>query len=138
MALEIQVRFPVNDAELSSLHRQAFSGNEDGAGVAQEWARRLERHSLTWAGAFDDGVLVGFVHAVWDGGIHAFILDTAVRPDLQRTGIGRTLVQTVTEQAFAAGCEWVHVDYDEDFVDFYEKSCGFRPTPAGLRSSRDG
>jgi len=49
------------------------------------------------------GRLVGFVHAVWDGGTHAFILDTA-----------RDLVRTVTGEAFKAGCEWVHVDYEPD------------------------
>jgi GNAT superfamily N-acetyltransferase len=76
------------------------------------------------------------VHAVWDGGTHAFILDTAVHPDFQGLGIGRDLVRAVTDEAFKAGCDWVHVDYEPQLASFYENACGFRPTSAGLRSAR--
>jgi ribosomal protein S18 acetylase RimI-like enzyme len=138
MKIELKVRFPVDDTELSLLHHQAFNpGSPQEAAPADQWAARLERHSLTWAGAFSAGRLVGFVHAVWDGGAHAFILDTAVHPDFQRHGIGRDLVRTVTAEALKAGCDWVHVDYEPHLADFYQNACGFRPTPAGLRSARD-
>jgi GNAT superfamily N-acetyltransferase len=59
-----------------------------------------------------------------------------VHPDFQRLGIGRDLVRAVTNEAFKAGCDWVHVDYEPEFASFYENACGFRPTPAGLRSAR--
>lgn len=136
MTIELKVRFPVDDAALSALHHSAFNpGSPDGNVVTSPWASRLERHSLTWAGAFSAGRLVGFVHAVWDGGLHAFILDTVVQPDFQRLGIGRDLVRTVTDEAFKSGCAWVHVDYEPQLADFYERACGFRTTPAGLRSA---
>jgi ribosomal protein S18 acetylase RimI-like enzyme len=136
MTVELKVRFPVDDGTLSELHHRAFSPGSAGTDVVpRPWASRLERHSLTWIGAFSSGQLVGFVHAVWDGGIHAFILDTAVHPDFQRRGIGRDLVNAVTAEAFKAGCEWVHVDYEAELAGFYENECGFRPTSAGLRSS---
>jgi len=32
----------------------------------------------------------------------------------------------------AAGCEWLHVDFDAHLRDFYVGACGFRPTHAGL------
>jgi hypothetical protein len=38
----------------------------------------------------------------------------------------------VTDEAFRAGCDWVHVDYEPEYVSFYENACGFRPTAAGL------
>ena len=136
MSVELQVRFPVDDAELSALHGRAFTpGQPEPDAAIRPWARRLERHSLTWVGAFSAGLLVGFVHVVWDGGTHAFILDTMVDPDFQRLGIGRDLVRTVTDEAFKAGCAWVHVDYDPEHITFYERACGFRPTSAGLRSA---
>ena len=136
MSAELKVRFTVDDTELSRLHHRAFNpGSPEADATATPWAARLERHSLTWVGAFDSGRLIGFVHAVWDGGAHAFILDTAVHPDFQRLGIGRDLVLAVTAEAFKAGCEWVHVDYEPGLADFYENSCGFRPTAAGLRSA---
>ncbi|GAA3001462.1 GNAT family N-acetyltransferase [Kitasatospora albolonga] len=130
--VELRVRFGVDDRELSELHARAF-GADAGPGVTP-WASRLERHSLTWVGAFEADRLVGFVHAVWDGGRHAFVLDTAVHPDHQRLGIGKRLVDAVAEEAFRAGCDWVHVDYEPENAGFYEGACGFRPTPAGLRS----
>jgi ribosomal protein S18 acetylase RimI-like enzyme len=138
MAVELKVKFPVDDAALSALHQQAFSPDRpDTDAAARPWASRLERHSLTWVGAFSADRLVGFVHAVWDGGTHAFILDTAVHPDFQRLGIGQDLVRTVTTEAFKAGCDWVHVDYEPELAGFYENACGFRPTPAGLRSASE-
>ncbi|MHB1431454.1 MAG: GNAT family N-acetyltransferase [Streptosporangiaceae bacterium] len=91
MTVELMVRFPVDDAALSVLHHESFSpGSQDPDVATSPWASRLERHSLTWVGAFSSGRLVGFVHAIWDGGAHAFILDTVVHPDFQRLGIGRT------------------------------------------------
>ncbi|MEE1831699.1 GNAT family N-acetyltransferase [Streptomyces sp. SP17KL33] len=136
--VELKVKFPVNDAVLSALHHKAFSPDGPDCDVTVlPWSSRLERHSLTWVGAFSSDRLVGFVHAVWDGGAHAFVLDTVVHPDFQRLGIGRDLVREVTDQAFRAGCDWVHVDYNPEHVDFYEKACGFQPTPAGLRSARE-
>jgi GNAT superfamily N-acetyltransferase len=94
MTVVLKVRFPVDDAALSALHHRAFSPDRaDEDAVTRPWADRLERHSLTWIGAFSSSRLVGFVHAVWDGGTHAFILDTAVHPDFQRLGIGRDLVR---------------------------------------------
>lgn len=96
------------------------------------WAQQLDRHGLSWVGAFDGAVLVGFVHLCWDGGRHAFVLDLMVDPVQQRRGIGRRLVTIVVEEAARAGCEWLHVDYEPHLESFYSDACGFRPTAAGL------
>jgi GNAT superfamily N-acetyltransferase len=69
----------------------------------------------------------------WDGGAHAFVLDTAVHPEHERRGIGRRLVLTAAQEARNAGCEWLHVDWDEEYLtNFYVEGCGFVPTSAGL------
>src|SRR5882762_5211828 len=83
--MDVRVRFAVNDQVLSYLHSRAFGCAMT---TPQPWAQRLQRHSLTWVGAFDRDSLIGFVHACWDGGSHAFVLDTAVDPDHQRQGRG--------------------------------------------------
>ena len=31
-----------------------------------------------------------------------------------------------------AGCEWLHVDFDDHLRSFYFDACGFEPTNAGL------
>lgn len=107
--IDLQVKFPVVDAELSALHARASGHPLTGV---TPWGERLERHSLTWVGAFIDEQLIGFVHACWDGGAHAFLLDTAVDPNRQRKGIGARLVQALVDETTAAGCDWLHVDYE--------------------------
>lgn len=132
MTVRYEVRFPVDDRELSTLHALAFEGPLE----VHQWAERLERWALTWVGAFSNDQLVGFVQVCWDGGAHAFVLDTAVHPDYGRQGIGKQLVLTAAEEAKAAGCEWLHVDYEPHLTAFYVDACGFRPTDAGLLKLR--
>ena len=130
--LKYVVRFPVDDRELSFLHAAAFESEPE----VHAWAERLERWALTWVGAFSNDQLVGFVQVSWDGGAHAFVLDTAVHPDHGRQGIGKQLVLTAASEARAAGCEWLHVDFEPQLGAFYLDACGFRPTDAGLLKLR--
>lgn len=129
MTVELVVRFPVDDVALSGLHARAFGGDP---AVVSPWGSRLAGHALTWVGAFDDGVLVGFVQVAWDGGAHAFVLDTMVDPPAQGRRLGSALVAAATAEARRAGCEWLHVDFEDHLGAFYLERCGFRPTRAGL------
>ncbi|TDO54717.1 acetyltransferase (GNAT) family protein [Kribbella sp. VKM Ac-2527] len=130
--MELRVRFPVDDRELSTLHALAFESPVS----VQPWGARLERHALTWVGAFSNDRLIGFVQVCWDGGAHAFVLDTAVHPEYGRKGIGKELVAAAAEEARAAGCEWLHVDYEPHLTAFYVEACGFTPTEAALLKLR--
>jgi GNAT superfamily N-acetyltransferase len=97
----------------------------------------LER-SLAYICAYDaNRHLIGFVNVAWDGGIHAFLLDTTVHPDWRRRGIGRNLVRHAEHFARESGMEWLHVDFDPPLRDFY-LGCGFQPTEAGLIGFEDG
>lgn len=117
----------VADDELMALD-EALGGR-----VVQGWWDRVRPHSLGWATARgQDGELIGFVNVAWDGDRHAFLLDTKVAPAHQRRGLATRLVSLATGSARAAGCEWLHVDYEEHLAAFYERSCGFAPTRAGL------
>ncbi|WP_250034884.1 GNAT family N-acetyltransferase [Paractinoplanes maris] len=129
MTATLIARFPVDDRQLSALHARAFGGDPS---VVTPWARRLERHALTWIGAFEAGRLTGFVQVCWDGGSHAFLLDTAVDPAGQHEGLGTALVAAATAEAHTAGCEWLHVDFEPHLAHFYLDRCGFQPTDAGL------
>ena len=117
-----------SDAEVDALHAEAF-GHPAGD-VA--WNERVARLSLGWVTARDDDGLVGFVNVPWDGAVHAFVVDTSVALRARRRGIGVRLVEVVREHAAAAGCEWLHVDFEDDLRDFYLDGCGFAPTSAGL------
>lgn len=90
------------------------------------WAR-----SLAHLGAYDGERLVGYLNLSWDGGTHAFLLDTTVQPDYQRRGIATRLVQAAIAEARRHGAHWLHVDYEPQLEGFYRR-CGFRPTLAGL------
>jgi GNAT superfamily N-acetyltransferase len=120
-------RAPLTDDEMVDL--VASHGGRESAG----WWDRIRPFSLGWVSARDsDGVLVGFVNVAWDGGDHAFLIDTKTRGSHQRRGIGTELVRRAAAQARAAGCEWLHVDYEPHLAAFYVDACGFRPTEAGL------
>ena len=96
---------------------------------------RLAAQGATVTGhvtARDGGDLIGWVNVPWDGGGHAFILDTLVAGSARRQGIATRLVTVATDHARAAGCEWLHVDFDAELESFYLDACGFRPTPAGV------
>lgn len=116
------------DDEVDELHAEAF-GHEPGG---EAWGARLARCSLGWVTARDDDGLVGFVNVVGDGGAHAFLLDTAVALRARRRGIGVGLVGVAREASAAAGCTWLHVDFEDPLREFYLDACGFVPTAAGL------
>jgi predicted N-acetyltransferase YhbS len=47
-------------------------------------------------------------------------------------GIGTELVRRVQAGAKAAGCEYLHVDFEDHLSGFYYDACGFTPAKAGL------
>jgi GNAT superfamily N-acetyltransferase len=98
--------------------------------VDEDITRVLE-HSLEYICAFHLNKLVGFVNLAWDGGIHAFILDTAVHRNYRRRGIGIQLVKQAVSAARERGIKWIHVDFEPHLQTFYDK-CGFTNTRAGL------
>jgi ribosomal protein S18 acetylase RimI-like enzyme len=126
--IEYEWRGVFGNEEINILHAEGFDHrvlDDDFWGV-------VNRHSLGWVVARRDGGLVGWVNVAWDGAVHAFILDTLVAKSARRSGIGKELVALATVHAREAGCEWLHVDFDDDLRAFYYDACGFRPTDAGL------
>jgi GNAT superfamily N-acetyltransferase len=116
--------FPSAD-ELNMLWLEAWGSHE-----LKDFSGVLSR-SLAHIGAYENRRLVGFVNVAWDGGIHAFILDTSVHPRVRRQGIGTRMVREATSVARDRGAKWLHVDFEPHLTSFY-RNCGFRPTGAGL------
>src|SRR5580704_302936 len=130
MATRFEWRGEFSNEALNRLHAEAF-----GHPISDhDWLQQVRAHSLGWVCAFEgDSELVGFVNVPWDGGVHAYLMDTAVAARVRRRGIGTTVVAVATERARDAGCEWLHVDFEGATLSrFYVHSCGFRPTTAGL------
>jgi len=120
------------NAELNDLHAEGFGHRL----LDVDWQGQVSRHSLGWVVAREDGQLVGFVNVAWDGGVHAFLLDALVTARVGRRGVGTKLVAVASDGARAAGCEWLHVDFEDHLRPFYFGSCGFSPTNSGLRRLR--
>ena len=125
--VSIEWRAPVTDGELVELTASHGGRPEPG------WWTRVGEHSLGWVTARSGtGQLVGFVNVAWDGGDHAFLVDTKTRPTHQHRGIGTAVVRRAVAGARAAGCEWLFVDFEPALGPFYLRGCGFRETAAGL------
>jgi len=123
--IRIEVDPTLPQDELDALWRSAWSA------PAGDYAQRVLSRSLAYIGAFEAEQLVGLVNVAWDGGVHAFLLDTCVHADFQRRGIATTLVRQATAVARERGAAWLHVDFEPHLEGFY-RACGFRPTAAGL------
>lgn len=131
MVAELSWRGEFTTREVNELHAEAFSTRvfDD---AEWDWERLVQRHSLGWVTARDGARLVGFVNVPWDGLVHAWVQDVMVAAAARGQGVGTRLVAAAAEGARAAGCEWLHVDFDDDLRPFYLDACGFTPTGAGL------
>jgi ribosomal protein S18 acetylase RimI-like enzyme len=123
--LEYLLDAPVTSRQLNDLFAVSWEGHE-----RSNFEPILER-SLCYVCAYRGDELIGFVNLAWDGGSHAFVLDTTVHPNFRRRGVGRRLVTLAVEAARERGAEWVHVDFGPHLRGFYI-ACGFRSTEAGL------
>ena len=128
MSVSYSWRGQFGNEALNALHARAF----DHPKCNDDWWTQVNRYSLGWVCANVDDVLVGFVNVAWDGGAHAFILDTIVEPQAQRQRVGAEMVSTAVQQARKAGCEWLHVDFEDHLRHFYFDKCNFKATNAGL------
>jgi GNAT superfamily N-acetyltransferase len=88
MAITYEWRGAFENDELNVLHAEGF----DHAVLGDDWWTQANRHSLGWVCARQEAELVGFINVIWDGGVHAFVLDTLVSARLRRKGVGRELV----------------------------------------------
>ena len=129
MTHRIEWRSAFDNRALNELHGEAFEHPI----FDDDWVSQVTARSLGWVCAWDDeGDLVGFVNLPWDGALHAWIIDTIVSPAASRRGVGTAMVALATERARAAGCDWLHVDFEDDLRPFYYGACGFTPTNGGL------
>ncbi len=122
----------------------AITNDELNALFGASWLRHdsadfqpILRRSLLYVCAYSGTRLVGFVNVAWDGGIHGFILDTTVHPNVRRQGIGSELVKRAAQAARERGLHWLHVDFEPHLRDFY-RQCGFSSTEAGLMHLEGG
>jgi len=131
------------DATLKAVIDQSAKGitlmlpSEDALWVSAELTRRFGVSSWQFALTATDAnrfTLRLARHLTKRRGVHAFILDTVVASKSGRQVLGAQLVAVAVAaaEARAAGCEWLHADFDDDLCAFYFDACGFSATNAGL------
>lgn len=114
--------------ELNALHAECFEHPM----FDDDWWSQVNCHSLGWVCMRLSGDLAGFVNVAWDGGVHAFLLDTMITSGARRHGHATRLVEEAVRHTKMSGCEWLHVDFDPHLRDFYLQVCKFQATDAGL------
>jgi GNAT superfamily N-acetyltransferase len=129
--LTLTWRGEFTNAEIHELHAAAFETRLYDESE-WDWVAQVERYSLGWVVARDDGRFVGFANVLWDGLVHAFIEDVMVDSALRGGGVGVRIVHAARDGAAAAGCEYLHVTFDDDLRGFYIDAAGFRPVRGGL------
>jgi GNAT superfamily N-acetyltransferase len=122
-----------SNAEIHAVHAEAFQTRLYDESE-WDWVEQCDRYSLGWVVARDGGSFSGFVNVLWDGLVHAFIEDVMVASSARRSGIGVGLVHAARDGARSAGCEFLHVGFDEELRPFYIDACGFDPVVGGVMS----
>ncbi len=119
------------NSEVNALHAEAFETR-----VYDEsewnWIEQCERYSLGWVVARHGDRMVGFVNVLWDGLVHAYLEDVMVAGAARHNGIGVGMIAAARHGARTAGCEFLHVSFDEHLRGFYIDGCGFAPVVGGL------
>ena len=127
MTITYEWRGAFENAAVNILHAEAFGH----PGLDVDWLTRVRRHSVGWVCARRSGELVGFVNVAWDGECtpssstpwSASVSGMErIAPDSPPTGVQRVP---------RGGCEWLHVDFEEELAGFYFGACGFRATSGG-------
>ena len=124
----LEWRGPFENNEVNTLHAECFEHRL----IDDDWWSQVNRFSLGWVCMRQSGKLIGFVNLAWDGGVHAFVLDTMVSVAFRRHGLATILIKEAVDRAKQVGCEWLHVDFEPHLRRFYFDACGFKPTEAGL------
>jgi GNAT superfamily N-acetyltransferase len=128
MNIDYGWRIEFSNEALNRLHAEAFNHRL----LKDDWRGQVTNHSLGWVCALHSQRLIGFVNVAWDGGVHAFVLDTMVADTYRHRGVATRMIKICTEEAKLAGCEWLHVDFEDSLRGFYFDRCSFQPTNAGL------
>lgn len=119
------------NTDINRLHAEAFDtrvfDNEE-----WDWVRQVQAYSLGWVVARTGDRLVGFANVLWDGFVHAFVEDVMVATEHRGRRIGVRLIEVARDGAREAGCEFLHVGFDEELRPFYIDACGFEETGGGL------
>lgn len=104
----------------------------DGAPTYEQAKLALE-HTLFRLSVFDNDKIVAMARVIGDMGLNYYIKDVVVRPEYQKKGIGRTLINEILSFAGENGVSGTDIFVElcavPDKIPFYEK-LGFKSNEA--------
>lgn len=105
-------------------------------GRVEVWQRVLDR-ALHVSSASVDDRLVGIGFLIGNER-HATLCDLCVAPDMQSKGIGRSIVNSLIDQACNQEIPYVTLTYDEQspWLAHFYASCGFAPVNNAMQLNR--
>lgn len=100
-------------------------GNGLGRGPSPEQAELAMKNTLFRVSVFDGGKIVGMARMLGDLGLDYFIKDVVVRPEYQKMGIGRLLIDELLNFVRKNGVSGTNIFVElcagPDKIPFYEK-----------------
>ena len=101
--IEYLVPAEIDPAEAAALYVEA--GWMDIADAAQ--VKAMLRGTFAVSAAFHQGRLIGFMRAFSDGVSDAYMLDLVVNKDYRRHGVGRRILDNLTDHLKQRGIDWI-------------------------------
>ena len=96
-----------------------------GQGPSLEQTRLAMEHTLFRVSVFDDDQIVAMARVIGDMGLDYYIKDVIVRPEYQKEGIGRLLINEIFQFVNDHGVEGTEIFVElcamPDKIPFYEK-----------------
>ena len=126
MSTEIVRDGPVYPKEIADL-RQAVGWDRS----EDTYERSIPKHYAHYTARDTDNRLLGYMSVLSDGVSDAFLIDLAVRPEIQNTGIGAQIVRRAIRDLRDAGVRCVQVTFSRDLEPFYVQ-CGFHIFKGGI------
>lgn len=117
---------PVQPKEIADL-RQAVGWDRS----EDTYEQTLPKHYTHYTARDTDNRLVGYMSVLSDGVSDAFLIDLAVHPELQKTGIGARIVHRAIRDLKDAGVRCVQVTFGNELEPFYAQ-CGFHILKGGI------
>ncbi len=132
MKPEIRRDGPVAPREIADL-RQAVGWDR----LEETYNETLRRHYAHYTVRDEENRLIGYMSVLSDEVSDAFLMDLAVHPHHQRSGIGRQIVRRAIRDLKEAGIQCVQVTFNDDLevIRYFVSTLSVKTSPSTTTAS---
>jgi spermidine synthase len=117
--IEIRIITSADTAEVVRLYKSAGWWKEHY--VAEAFIPDMVKKSACFAGAFDNGRMIGMGRALSDNVSDAYIQDIVTLDEYRRHGIGGKIVKALIHELKAKGIDWIGLIGEPGTEEFYAR-----------------